>query len=291
MRFGIGDAVVDVIVDIDRFALPAGFWPDCDLGALLPYRRLLEPDHVDFAAGTVLLGMQALVVRVAGLTLLVDSCIGENKRRPRHPLWHERAGSGFLDRLAAAGVAPESVDLVFCTHLHADHVGWNTRLLDGRWVPGFPRARYLVGRRELAQCQAAAAEDPELNHGAFADSVQPLLEAGLVDAVEDGHALAPGLTLRPLPGHTAGQMGLWLERGGARAVFCGDAIHTAAQVLRPEWSSSLCTDPAAAVATRRDLLNSAAEDGTVLVPAHFRRCGCTRVRRQGSGFLPVFGAG
>jgi glyoxylase-like metal-dependent hydrolase (beta-lactamase superfamily II) len=291
MRFGIGDAVVDVIADLDHFALPASFWPACDLDALLPHRGLLEPDHVDFAAGTVLLGLQALLVRVAGLTVLVDTCVGEHKPRPNHPAWHERVETGFLGRLAAAGVAPEAVDVVFCTHLHADHVGWNTRLLDGRWVPSFPRARHLIGKGELAHWQSAALQNPGVNHGSFADSVLPLLEAGLVEAVEDGHEVAPGVTLRPLPGHTAGQMGLWLERGGARAIFCGDAIHTPVQVLRPEWSSRVCTDPDAAVATRRSLLECAAEDGTVLVPAHFRSCGCTRVRRDGEDFLPVFGPG
>lgn len=291
MRFGIGDAVVDVIIDIDRFALPMAFLPDCDPAALLPHRDLLEPDHVDFAGGTFLLGVQALLLRVAGLTVLVDTCVGENKSRPNHPAWHERSASGFLERLAAAGVAPEAVDVVFCTHLHADHVGWNTRLLDGRWVPTFPHARYLVGRRELAQWMERAQQDPGVNHGSHADSLLPVLEAGLVETVEDGHELAPGVTLVPLPGHTTGQMGLRLERNGARAIFCGDAIHSPAQVLRPEWSSRVCTDPQAAAATRRDLLECAADEGVLLVPAHFRNCGCARVLRKGEGFLPVFGPG
>ncbi|MBC9178306.1 MBL fold metallo-hydrolase [Pseudoroseomonas ludipueritiae] len=291
MRFGIGDAVVDVIADIDRFALPAGFLPDCDLDALLPHRALLEPDHVDFAGGTFLLGVQALLLRVAGLVVLVDTCVGENKSRPNHPAWHERSATGFLERLAAVGVAPEAVDVVFCTHLHADHVGWNTRLLNGRWVPTFPRARYLIGKRELAQWMGRAQQDPGVNHGSHADSLLPVLEAGLVETVEDGHELAPGVTLVPLPGHTKGQMGLRLERNGARAIFCGDAIHSPVQVLRPEWSSRVCTDPQAAIATRRDLLECAADEGALLVPAHFRNCGCARVRREGEGFLPVFGPG
>lgn len=289
MHFTLGDVRVDLVLDMDVFPLPAArIMPGRDLGELLPHRALLEPDHMDFARGDLLLGMQALLLRLPGLTVLVDTCVGEHKERPAHPHWHRRAASGFLDAL---GVPPEAVDVVLCTHLHADHVGWNTRLLDGRWVPTFPRARYLVGRRELDYWRSRAAAEPGVSHGAFADSVQPLLDAGVVDAVADGYELAPGLTLKPLPGHTVGQMGLWLERAGARAIFCGDAIHSPVQILRPDWSSAFCTDPEEAAETRRTLLHCAAEDGTVLVPAHFRRCGCTRIRREGEDFRPLFGPG
>ena len=289
MHFILGDARVDVVADFDPFAIPAArIMPGRVLRELLPQRALLEPDHVDFARGEILLGMQALLLRIPGLTVLVDTCVGEDKERPVRPEWHRRTASGFLDRL---GVAPEEVDVVLCTHLHADHVGWNTRLLDGRWVPTFPRARYLVGRRELDYWRSRAAAEPGVSHGAFADSVQPLLDAGLVDAVADGHELAPGLVLKPLPGHTVGQMGLWLERAGARAIFCGDAIHSPVQVLRPDWSSAFCTDAEEAADTRRTLLECAAEDGTVLVPAHFRNCGCTRIARDGEGYRPIYGAG
>lgn len=289
MHFMLGDARVDLVPDIDRFALPAArIMPGRNLNELLPHRALLEPDHVDFGQGDILLGVQALLLRIPGLTVLVDTCVGEEKERPVRPEWHRRTASGFLEAL---GLAPEDVDVVFCTHLHADHVGWNTRRVDGRWVPSFPRARYLVGRRELDYWQSRAAAEPGVNHGAFADSVQPLLEAGVVDAVADGHELAPGLTLKPLPGHTVGQMGLWLERGGARAIFCGDAIHSPVQIYRPDWSSAFCTDGEEAAVTRRTLLDCAAEDGTVLVPAHFRHCGCTRIRRSGEDYVPLLGTG
>jgi glyoxylase-like metal-dependent hydrolase (beta-lactamase superfamily II) len=291
MRFDIGDVTVDVIVDLECFALSAAqILPGADLDELLPHRHLLAPDHVDFAARTILLGAQAMLVRLPGLTILVDTCVGEHKERPNRPDWHQRSASGFLESLAALGLVPEAIDIVFCTHLHVDHVGWNTRLLDGRWVPTFPKARYLLGRRELEHWQAVVATNPAVNHASFADSVLPILEAGLAELVDDGHEIAPGVTLVPLPGHTGGQMGLRVDRQGARAIFCGDAIHTPAQILRPEWSSGFCTDPAQARATRKTLLECAVDENLLLVPAHFRNCGCTRVRRDGAGFVPILGA-
>ncbi|MBO1074646.1 MBL fold metallo-hydrolase [Roseomonas marmotae] len=292
MRFMIGDARVDVVPDIECFPLPARrLLPAADLAALAEHRALLEPDHVDFGRETILLGVQALLLRLPDLTVLIDTCVGEDKPRAARPEWHQRRASGFLERLRALDVAPEDVDVVFCTHLHADHVGWNTRLLDGRWVPTFPRARYVVGERELAQWQARAAADPSGNHGSFADSVQPLLEAGQVVTAREGEEIAPGAVLTALPGHTEGQMGLRVTRQGARAIFCGDAIHSPVQILRPEWSSSFCADGETAATTRRRLLECAAEEDTLLVPAHFRHCGCTRIRRRGDAFLPVFGDG
>jgi glyoxylase-like metal-dependent hydrolase (beta-lactamase superfamily II) len=287
MRIALGDAEIHGIADLPRFALPLKLLlPDADLPVLEEARAVLDPDHLDYAAGELLLVVQTLALRIAGRTILVDTCVGEHKPRPVRPDWHQRRASGYLDRLAAAGIAPEEVDLVLCTHLHADHVGWNTRLEGGRWVPTFPRARYLVGRTELAHWQ----ERPLANHGAYADSVVPILELGRMDVVDDGHELAPGATLTPLPGHTPGQMGVSLDLPQGRAILCGDAIHSPVQVLHPDWSSAFCTDPAGARATRRAILAEAVEHDTLIVPAHFRGCGCARIRRAGDRFTPVFTA-
>ena len=150
VKFHAGDGAVDVVVDIDRFELPiAGFLPGVAAGTIESALSLLEPDHVDAARGHLILAIQSFVLRAAGRTILLDSCVGEEKERPLIADFHRRQRSGFLDRLAQGGVRPESVDIVFCTHLHVDHVGWNTRLRDGRWVPTFPNARYLAGRREF----------------------------------------------------------------------------------------------------------------------------------------------
>ena len=290
--FDLGGATLDRIIDLDPFRLPLRFlMPAADIEAIRPHRGLLEPHHVDFATQEVLLGLHSLVLRTGGLTILIDTCVGEHKPRPRRADWHERAATGYLERLAEAGIAPGDVDIVLCTHLHADHVGWNTRLENGRWVPTFPNARYLIGKTELAHWQEEEARDPgRHNHGAFTDSVLPVVEAGLVETVEDGFELAAGARLIGLPGHSPGQIGLCLDCGkGGQAFFCGDVVQSPVQVIRTDWSSQFCSDPALASRTRVDLFGRAMDAGSLVIPAHLRHAGGMRIgQRHGDGFLPEF---
>ena len=290
MRFQAGDYPVDVVVDIDRFELPVtNFLPGITADTIEFARTLLEPDHIDATRNRLILAIQSFVLHAGGRTILLDSCVGEEKERRLIPEFHRRARTGFLDGLARIGVPAESVDLVFCTHLHIDHVGWNTRLHDGRWVPTFPNARYLMGRREFEYWQqqhhepsADAVQLPGLE-----DSVLPIFEAGLLELVDDGYELAEGLTLLPLPGHTPGQLGVRAD-GRAPAVFCGDAIHTPVQVLNPELSTNGSVDMLEAARVRRALLENAVDNDLLIVPAHFRGAGRMRVVRTGSGFVPHF---
>jgi glyoxylase-like metal-dependent hydrolase (beta-lactamase superfamily II) len=236
-----------------------------------------------------MLAIQSFVLHAGGRTILLDSCVGEDKERRLIPEFHRRARTGFLDGLARIGVPAESVDVVFCTHLHIDHVGWNTRLHDGRWVPTFPNARYLTGRSEFEYWQQ---QDQEPSSDAvqlpgFEDSVLPIFEAGLLDLVDDGYELAEGLTLLPLPGHTPGQLGVRAD-GSAPAVFCGDAIHTPVQVLNPDLSTNGSVDMLEASRVRRALLENAVEHDLLIVPAHFRGPRCMRVERTRRGFVPHF---
>jgi glyoxylase-like metal-dependent hydrolase (beta-lactamase superfamily II) len=291
MRFVIGEIIVDVVVDDDDFELPlAEFLPGLDLPALRGQRGPLEPDFVDLARNVLKCAIQSFVLRLDGRTILIDTCIGEHKDRPEIPAWNQRANTGFLDRLRRAGVDPAAVDTVFCTHLHIDHVGWNTRRADGGWAPTFPSARYLVGRTELADWLArrAAGTAPAMHVRGLEDSVLPVVDAGLVDLVDDGHELAPGLVLAFLPGHTTGQMGLRIDRDGGRAIFCGDAVHSPAQIFQPGVSTSSCADPARAAETRRLLLEEAAASGRLVVPAHFRGRRRAYVRHTAAGFAPIF---
>jgi len=285
-----GAARIDKIIDTDRFVLPASLLlPGRDLADLEGEHALLSPHHVDFEADTLLLSLHSFLLRVNGLVILIDTCVGECKPRPKRPDWHNRQATGYLNRLADAGIRPEDVDIVLCTHLHADHVGWNTRLQDGSWVPTFPNARYIVGHDELTHWQREEAANPGAhNHDAFSDSVLPIIEAGLAEPVSDGFSLSAGMEIVPLRGHSPGQIGLRLEgRGDQGAVFCGDAIHSPVQVFRPEWSSRFCHDPAQAVATRRALLDRAAEEDLLLLPAHTRGAFGFRIRRDGHGHRPV----
>lgn len=289
--FDLGGATLQRIIDLDPFALPLSFlMPGADIAAIRHLAPVLAPHHVDFSTGSVLLGVQSWLLRAGGLTILIDSCVGEHKERPRRADWHRRQETGFIDRLAAAGVAPDEVDVVMCTHLHADHVGWNTRLDGGRWVPTFPKARYLIGRTELAHWQATEAREPGThNHGAYTDSVLPVIEAGLAEAVDDGFDLSRGMRIETLPGHSPGQIGLCLDcRSHGQALFCGDAIHSPVQVYQPGWASAFCSDRKQAVATRLSLLERAADTGALLVPAHLRGVHGMTIAREGGGFRPDF---
>jgi glyoxylase-like metal-dependent hydrolase (beta-lactamase superfamily II) len=293
MRFAIGDAIVEIIIDDDEFTLPLSqFLPGCDPELLEACRDTLEPDFLDLSGDLVKFAIQSFVFRVGERTLLIDTCIGENKNCPEIPAWDQRRGSGFLDRLQQNGVDPAEVDLVFCTHLHVDHVGWNTQRDNGRWEPTFPNARYLFGRRELADWtrQRDVGSAPLIHARALEESVIPIVEAGLADLVDDGHDLGPGLRLVPLPGHTSGQMGLTVDYAADRAIFCGDAVHSPLQIFHPGLSTSVCVDPLSASETRKMIFAEAAETGRLLVPAHFRGRRRVHIRSSRSGYEPVFGS-
>jgi len=288
-RLTRGDLEICGLSDIRRFEIELhALFPDA-AGALPgPMPPWLGPEAL--SGGMVRLAIRSWLLRLGGRIILVDTCVGEDKERPLRPDWHRRRATGFLAALAAEGLRPEDVDLVLCTHLHADHVGWNTLLENGRWVPTFPNARYLAGRQEYdAWRDAAAAAPPErpANHGAFADSVLPVMEAGRMDLVEDGAGIAPGLTLRASPGHTAGHMCLHAAHGAGGTVFSGDVIHSPLQLARPEWSSAFCADPAQARLTRRALLTGLADTGGVLVPTHFPDPGWCRIAADGDAFRPL----
>ena len=261
------------VIEIDRFALPVTFlFPDANIDDLRPNADRLSPHHVDFETSSLLLAIQSMVIKWGTLNVLVDTCVGANKHRPARAEWHQLAETAYLSQLAAAGLRPDDIDIVFCTHLHADHIGWNTRLENGKWVPTFPNARYLVSKTELAYWLARETREAgTANHGSFGDSMLPILAAHLVDEVEDGFDLGHGLSVRGLPGHTPGGIGLEISRNGHPPVcLCGDAFHTVAQAFQPAWSSRFCADPEQSRATRLELLARSREDGLVIVPSHIR---------------------
>ncbi len=285
-----GTATIETISDLDPFALPIDLlFPDRAVESLEPHRQALAPHHVDFNNGQILLGVHSHLLRIGGRTILIDTCIGEHKPRPRRPDWHQRASTRYLERLARTGLRPEDIDIVMCTHLHTDHVGWNTKLVDGRWVPTFPNARYLIGRTEFAHWQAEEKASPGVhNHGCFSDSVMPIIEAGLAEFVDDGFEIASGLSLMALPGHTPGQLGLCLCHGSQKAFFCADAVHSAVQVFHPDWVSRFCSDPATAITTRQDLFDRVAGTGDLLIPAHLRHFSAMRIEATNAGYVPGF---
>jgi len=251
---------------------------------------VLSPRYMDGDAHLLHLCFRSWIVRTPRHVVLIDSCIGNDKERPSFPPFH-RLRTDFLPQLAALGLAPEDIDFVCCTHLHADHCGWNTRLVDGRWVPTFPNARYLFSQKELDYWTRQAPGTMGPHDGVYQDSVLPVIEAGKAQIVEDGWQVDEHLLVRPAPGHTEGHYAIQLghaQGGGAGGLFCGDVVHHPVQVARPEWNSAFCQLPDVAVQTRRALLEEAARDRLMLFPAHFAQSGFGTVAACADGlrFVP-----
>ena len=192
----------------------------------------------------------------------------------------------FLERLRAAGVAPGDIDIVLCTHLHADHVGWNTRLEGGKWVPTFPNAKYVMSRTDHDHWAALATkpgtEPYQVN--TYNDSVLPVVEARKAEFVSGEHAMCGCFTLKPTPGHTPGQMRVDLESKGKRAIFAGDALHNPVQVPLWKWNSVFCEDRDLARQSRNTLLGDCVEQGALLMPAHFAPPHAAYVTAKGERF-------
>jgi len=261
--FTVGGIQVWRIVEMpEPFMKPLAMFPDATAEIIAENRHWLEPDALCPETGKLLLTIQAYLVRTSRHTLLIDTCVGCGKSNEWYPDWHQRTDTVWLDRLAAAGAAPEQIDYVFCTHLHPDHCGWNTRLLDGRWVPTFPKARYVMARTEVEYLEAK----PD---NVWNENVLPVIESGQALVVDDGYALDDEVWLQPTPGHTAGHVAVRLASKGREAVMTGDMIHSPIQCPYPDWAFKYDFDKAQAVATRRAVLEAAAEHRHLVMTAHF----------------------
>ncbi|MFI6341320.1 MBL fold metallo-hydrolase [Streptomyces sp. NPDC050535] len=265
---------------------PETFFPNSPAKAWEENRGMLVPDFLDDDTRIVNSAIQTWLLRSEGRTILVDTGVGNHKERPYAPVW-SRMDTGFLDNLARAGVRPEDVDIVINTHLHIDHVGWNT-YLDGRtWVPTFPNATYLMPKDDFDFWNPENGHKTVLGRGnqnVFEDSVAPVHQAGQALLWEDSHQIDAGLRLDTAPGHTPGSSVLTLTSGTDRAVFVGDLLHSPVQILEPDSNSCFCEDPAQARATRRKVLGWAADNNALVVPAHLGGHGAAEVVRDGSRF-------
>jgi len=232
--------------------------------------RLLEwydqPDEVsaDPAASFMTFSVHSWVIELDGRTILVDTCDGNHKNRSLEAV--HQLDSDYLGNLRRAGFAPEDIDLVMCTHLHFDHVGWNTRLENGKWVPTFPNARYLFVRPELEYWQVTPYDGGD---DIFGDSVAPIVEAGLADLVGSDHRVCDDVRFESTPGHTPAHISVVVESQGQRAVITGDMVHTPVQMARPELSSAFDYDPVESQATRRSSFARWADGETLVIGTHF----------------------
>lgn len=261
LRWQVGDVRIARVVEIEGASPGSFFFAEATPERLLGH-GWLRP-HFLTTDGRVLASIHAFVVESHGKAIVVDTCVGNDMPRDIKA-WSMRRGR-FLEDLAEAGYPRERIDFVVCTHLHVDHVGWNTCLDGGRWVPTFPNARYLIGRREWAYWAAETGADKVVRD----DSVRPVIEAGLADLVEVDHAITPEVRLEPTPGHTPGHVSVRIVSRGAEAVITGDLMHHPVQCAEPGWASRFDADPEAARATRRAFLQQHRDGNVLVLGTHF----------------------
>jgi glyoxylase-like metal-dependent hydrolase (beta-lactamase superfamily II) len=278
--FTIGALRVDRVEEFGVPALPADFFlvglPEDAVTRSLDW---LAPVHAD-ESGMLKTSDHTWVVRTGRDTILIDTCWGNDKDRPS---FGDRLSTSWLDDLEALGVRRDDVDVVICTHLHADHVGWNTRLVDGAWVPTFPHARYVVPRLEYEFWERRVIA--EFGHDkAFVDSILPVAQAGQLDLAEPGHTIAGCLTLEAAPGHSPGQMIVRAHSEGEVGIFAADTIHHAIQLAHPDVGMIACMDASLARATRRALLDECAAEGHLLFTNHFPAPSACRIERIGDRY-------
>jgi glyoxylase-like metal-dependent hydrolase (beta-lactamase superfamily II) len=285
LKWRIGDVTVTKIVEHEatggtRFVLPQA---TREAALQIPW---LAPHFMD-ADGRLKMSIHALVIEAPGRRMIVDTCLGNDKQGRAVPTWNALSGP-FLRDLAAAGFARESIDTVMCTHLHVDHVGWNTMLVDGKWVPTFPKARYLIGRAEFEywRTQSGKPEHPEQT-AVFADSVQPVFDAGLVDLVDTDHRISPEVSFVATLGHTPGHVSVRISSKGEEALITGDFVHHPCQMARPEWAATPDFDQKASTETRREVFGRLAGTPTLVIGTHFAGATAGRIVRDGDAFRLV----
>jgi glyoxylase-like metal-dependent hydrolase (beta-lactamase superfamily II) len=265
------------------------YFPSFERDVLKRHIGWLAPDHYSPQHDRLVTSVHSWLIRAGELTILLDTCGGNHKHRPWTPRFHQ-LDTPYLERLRAAGAAPDDIDLVLCTHLHADHVGWNTMLRDGRWVPTFPNAKYLFSRTEAAywdmRSNPAMTDDPR--HLAYEDSVLPVVQSGQAVMVDDGYNVTSRISVEAAPGHSPGHVMFRLADEGRSALFCGDVIHHALQVHAPHWNHMADEHPADAATSRRRLLESCAEHGALMFPIHFGAPHVAAIEHGPDGFSAKF---
>lgn len=262
--FGVGDASIVKVVDVIEPMSPKVLYVGKSREDFDPHLDWLQPHFLD-EARSMLLSIHSLIIRTGHHTVLVDTCLGNHKQDAGFPQWNDRRGT-YLEDLAAAGCAPESIDYVFCTHMHIDHTGWNTRLEDGRWVPTFPNARYLFNRAEWdgIKDHPGAHEQSVLRQ-----NLLPIVEADQVQWVDGEWEIDDVVSLLPTPGHTPGHCSVRVASGGRRAVITGDMMIHPVQIAEPHWQQSADADKAKAAATRTKFVQDHCDTDVLVLGTHF----------------------
>jgi glyoxylase-like metal-dependent hydrolase (beta-lactamase superfamily II) len=278
----IGDMTIMRALEIVTPFDPLTFYPETTPEDWDPHREWLAPNAMDPDTGMLLLYMQSYVVRTRHHTILIDTCVGNHKERSNRPLWHLKTDDTYMRALAMHGLKPEDIDYVMCTHLHGDHVGWNTKLENGQWVPTFPNARYVFSHKELDAWQNQG--DERFSDQPLVDSVLPIVAAGKADLVGHDFAIDDEVSLVPTPGHTPDHLAIRFSSGGSEAVMCADMVHCPVQLLYPEWTAWPDWDPALAKTTRRRFFEHYCDTDTLVCTAHFPLPSAGFIRPEGDAF-------
>jgi glyoxylase-like metal-dependent hydrolase (beta-lactamase superfamily II) len=276
MQWKVGRITITKVVELEtvgstRFILP--------LATNEEIRKLpwLIP-HFATEEGRLKMSIHSLVVETPSRRIIVDTGLGNDKQGRNIPTWNDRHGP-FLETLAAAGFPAESIDTVLCTHLHVDHVGWNTRLVDGKWVPTFANARYLFGRTEYEYWRDHSHEPDKA--AVFNDSVKPIMDAGKAELIDSNARLSDEITMIPTPGHSPGHMSMHISSDGKEALLAGDVAHHPCQMAHLDWASAVDSDPAGSTATRQQLFSRFADTETLVIGGHYDG---GHIRRDGNAF-------
>ena len=277
-RWQIGD------VKISRFVESEGAWPGTWIlpnGTAENLRKeagWLAPNFID-EQGRCRMSIHALVIESQGKRIIVDTCIGNDKRRS-NPVWNQLS-LPFLDDLKRAGHPREAIEFVVCTHLHVDHVGWNTMLNDGKWVPTFPNARYVIGGVEWDFWSKFDDADTRV---LVDDSIRPVVDHGMAELVDSIYRITDEVRLEPTPGHTPGHHSVRISSNGHEAVITGDLVHHPVQFAYPEWKDNFDSDSAQAAKTRRAFVERYADRDVLVLGTHFGGPTCGKIVSKGSGF-------
>lgn len=277
-QWQVGNVKITRVIEMEITGGTKFILPQATRDAVKPM-EWLTPHFAD-EEGNLIMSIHALVVETPTRKMLVDTCIGNDKQR-NIPNW-TNLQLPFLEDLEKAGYKRQDIDTVMCTHLHVDHVGWNTMLVDDEWIPTFPNARYLMGRKEYEYWDVADA-DP-LNSGVMADSVRPVFDAGLVDLVDMDHRVSDEIYFEPTPGHTPGHISVHIESEGKHALITGDCIHHPCQIEMVDWSSSADFDQSAAKQTREKLLEKYSDEDILIIGTHFATPTAGYLKKKGDSY-------
>jgi glyoxylase-like metal-dependent hydrolase (beta-lactamase superfamily II) len=284
LTFTVGDMTVHRVIESEGPLFNAlTFFPTLTRDVLDENLSWLQPEFLHPASEELMLCIQSYIVRTPHHTILIDSCVGNHKERANYPFWNQMTSDRYEKNLAATGLTFADIDFVMCTHLHVDHVGWNTKLENGRWVPTFPKAKYVFADRELAFWTEKERTDPG-KQPAIVDSVLPIVAAGRDEIVRSDHQLTDSVKLIPTPGHTIDHYSVHIGKPGADAVIAGDMIHSPLQARYPELGMRADYDSPQAGVSRRTLFSRLCDTATLLCPAHFPSPSIGRLTRWDEGF-------